>query len=100
MEILRPVERMQDPESKKWSTTGAGDRDASVSTSGMGAPPSRFEVRSYWESLAHFDAWKESDAFREAHRQVLDEKGRANVDRLPPGLVMGRPEIRFHELIE
>jgi heme-degrading monooxygenase HmoA len=66
----------------------------------MRAVPSRYEVRSFWESLAHFDAWKESEAFLDAHRQVLDRKSQANADRLPAGLVTRRPEILFHEIIE
>jgi heme-degrading monooxygenase HmoA len=42
-----------------------------------------------WESLAAFDAWRESDSFRKAHAQA----------RAPEGTYLGHPNFEGFEVI-
>lgn len=87
LEILRPQARVKD-ESGQWRTTKASDA------------PLEYEVRSYWRSMSDFDEWTGGEAFRGAHEKVLDDNGRPTAERLPSGLLLGRPVIRFFEVLE
>lgn len=86
LEILRPIPRRKDPASGRWAQD---DPDVL-----------HYEVRSYWQSMQAFDAWTESDAFSSAHERVLNKQGRADAGKLEHGLLSGRPEIQFHEVLE
>ena len=47
-----------------------------------------YQVVTYWEDEASFNAWVNSDAFREAHR-----------DRPPEGMFAGENHLEIHEVI-
>ncbi|WP_267640509.1 antibiotic biosynthesis monooxygenase family protein [Haloarchaeobius amylolyticus] len=47
----------------------------------------RYVVLTYWESEDAFDAWTESEEFREAHR-----------DRPPKEMFSGKSEMESHEV--
>ena len=83
LEILRPVPRVKN-EDGNWQN----DSPAVL----------HYEVRSYWDSLDAFDAWKKSEAFSGAHQRVLDKKGQPAAHKLETGLLAGRPEIEFHQV--
>ena len=46
-------------------------------------------VLTYWDSLEHFEAWTNSESFREAHRG----RGRAEI-------FAGHPNLEIHEVIK
>ena len=46
-------------------------------------------VLTYWDSLEHFEAWTNSESFREAHRG----RGRAEI-------FAGQPNLEIHEVIK
>lgn len=48
-----------------------------------------YASHSVWESRAHFAAWTESDAFREAHAQA----------RAPEGTYLGHPLFEGFEVV-
>jgi heme-degrading monooxygenase HmoA len=48
----------------------------------------RYVVLTHWESEADFEAWTDSEAFREAHRRET-----------PEGLVEGHPDLETHEVV-
>ncbi|MFB6121941.1 MAG: antibiotic biosynthesis monooxygenase [Haloferacaceae archaeon] len=48
----------------------------------------RYVVLTYWESEADFEAWTDSDAFREAH-----------ADSPPSEMFDGHPDLETHEVV-
>lgn len=84
MEVLRPIPRKKDQQGI-WQHDEAGH--------------GHYEVRTWWQSVEDFDAWKGSAAFRDAHGEVLSEQGQPSMDRLPSGLLEGPPQMSFHSVI-
>ena len=48
-----------------------------------------YEVKTWWESLADFEAWTRSEAFAEAHR-----------NRAPSEMFAGKNELVIHEVFQ
>ena len=48
-------------------------------------------VMTFWESQAHFEAWTNSDEFKNGH---------AKSGTLPQGTFMGHPKLELHEVIQ
>lgn len=84
MEILRPIPRKKDHRGQ-WQQDDAWHGG--------------YEVRTWWKSIEDFDAWRSSDAFRNAHGEVLSKEGQPSAQQLPRGLVEGPPQISFHSII-
>ncbi len=49
-------------------------------------------VMTMWESVAHFEAWKQSDQFKQSHAQ--------SARRLPPDALHGQPKIEVVEVVQ
>lgn len=54
-------------------------------------PEDPYIVMTFWESMAHFEAWTNSEAFKEGH---------ARSGRLPQEAFLGHPKIEIHEVIQ
>lgn len=54
-------------------------------------PEQPYVVVTYWENHAAFDAWRQSEAFRQQH---------GGVRTLPPEALIGPPSIEVHEIIQ
>ena len=50
-----------------------------------------YVVVTYWESREHFEAWRQSDAFRHQHGQQRS---------LPPEALAAPPTLEIHEIIQ
>lgn len=50
-----------------------------------------YVVMTYWESMANFEGWKTSEAFRQQHGQQR---------RLPPEALLAEPKIEIGEIIQ
>lgn len=50
-----------------------------------------YVVMTFWESDAHFQAWTESDSFKQGH---------ARSGSLPPDAFLGHPKLEVHEVIQ
>ena len=57
-----------------------------------------YEVKTWWRSFDDFVAWTQSDSFRQAHRNVVDDKGRPSAETKAPQLLRGSPELVVHEV--
>lgn len=54
-------------------------------------PEDPYTVMTFWESQAHFDAWVQSDEFKQGH---------ARSGSLPPETFLGHPKIEVFEVID
>jgi len=48
-------------------------------------------VMTYWQTMEHFVAWTESDAFKQGH---------AKSGQLPKEAFLGHPQLEIHELVQ
>lgn len=72
-EVHRPRPMKLDHESGTWSP--APEKE------------SYYEVKTWWETFDHFEAWTKSPAFREAHK-----------DRAPKEMFRGPNQLEIHEV--
>ncbi len=54
-----------------------------------GDEPGRYVSHSTWQSRQAFEAWTESEAFKQAHSQA----------RLPKGVLLGHPKIMLWDAV-
>ena len=54
-------------------------------------PEDPYVVMTFWESQAHFEAWTQSDEFKQGH---------ARAGRLPKEAFLGHPKIEVMEIIQ
>jgi heme oxygenase (mycobilin-producing) len=54
-------------------------------------PEDPYIVMTFWESREHFDAWTQSDAFKQGHSRS---------GTLPPETFLGRPTLEMFEVIK
>ena len=50
-----------------------------------------YVVMTFWESQAHFEAWTNSEEFKNGH---------AKSGTLPEGTFLGHPKLELHEVIQ